>query len=371
VNRERLTVAVTGLNATDNPGPGVAVLRSLRMSAPVGERLVGLTYDAMDPGIYAADLADDVFLMSYPSSGADAFLARLAEIHDRVHLDVIIPTLDAELPVFVALEPALRGMGIAVCLPSREQLELRSKMNLRAFGESAGIRVPKSVVVTSADQLERVHEQIPYPFFVKGVFYGASYAVTFAEALAAFHRFLAAWGGPVIVQAPVQGEELNLVALGDGAGGLLGAVAMKKLILTDKGKAWAGVTVRDPGLVEIAERVARASRWRGPFEVEAMCDADGAHHLVEINPRFPAWVHLASGAGANLPRAVVEMAMGREPRRTDNYEVGKMFIRIAVDQIVGIADFETIVTTGALRHVVDLPSQSQWGLPHTAERSPL
>ena len=92
-----------------------------------------------------------------------------------------------------------------------------------------------------------------------------------------------------------------------------GAVAMKKLALTDKGKGWAGVTVRDPELVAMAERIVAATAWRGPFEVEAMRDESGRYHLIEINPRFPAWVHLATQAGVNLPRAVVELARGAAP----------------------------------------------------------
>ena len=36
------TIAVTGLNATDNPGPGVAVLRSLRHGGSETDRLIGL-----------------------------------------------------------------------------------------------------------------------------------------------------------------------------------------------------------------------------------------------------------------------------------------------------------------------------------------
>ena len=44
-----LTVAVTGLNATDNPGPGVAVIRALRDADPA-IRIIGLAYDALDPG---------------------------------------------------------------------------------------------------------------------------------------------------------------------------------------------------------------------------------------------------------------------------------------------------------------------------------
>ena len=49
-----ITIAVTGLNATDNPAPGVGVLRALRESGPK-DRLVGLAYDALDPGVYAAE----------------------------------------------------------------------------------------------------------------------------------------------------------------------------------------------------------------------------------------------------------------------------------------------------------------------------
>jgi len=96
-----VTVAVTGLNATDNPGPGVGVLRSLR-ATDVDYRLLGLTYDALDPGVYAKNLTDAVLMIPYPSQGVDAFLARLEYIHARSPIDVVIPTLDAELPSFIA-----------------------------------------------------------------------------------------------------------------------------------------------------------------------------------------------------------------------------------------------------------------------------
>lgn len=42
MSRKPLTIAVTGLNATDNPGPGVSVLRSLRLAPDFDGRLVGL-----------------------------------------------------------------------------------------------------------------------------------------------------------------------------------------------------------------------------------------------------------------------------------------------------------------------------------------
>jgi carbamoyl-phosphate synthase large subunit len=350
VSARPLTIAVTGLNATDNPGPGVPVLRSLRDGARAGERHVGLTYDALDPGVYARDLADQVFLLTYPSAGAHAFLDRLTSIHERVGLDVLIPTLDAELPLFIALEPQLRAMGIALFLPTLAQLELRGKPQLAALGRTAGVDVPETAVVANADDIARADEQVQYPLYVKGPYYGATLATCRAEAIAAFYRALAAWGGPVILQAAVRGEEVNLVGVGDGDGGLIGPVVMKKLALTDKGKGWAGVTIRDEALVDVAARIVAATKWRGPLEVEALRAGPGRTQVIEINPRFPAWVHLATGAGVDLPRVVVQLARGAAPPTLRPYQVGKMFVRISLDQVVDMHDFERIVTTGEIAH---------------------
>jgi carbamoyl-phosphate synthase large subunit len=123
---------------------------------------------------------------------------------------------------------------------------------------------------------------------------------------------------------------------------------MKKLFITDKGKGWAGITIHDAGLLELTAKFFAATRWRGPCEVEVMRDAERGYHLLEINPRFPAWVHLAAAAGMNLPRAVAELAAGRTPAPMAPYKVGTMFVRIALDQIGSLADFERMVTVGEI-----------------------
>ncbi len=340
-----LTIAVTGLNATDNPAPGVGVMRALR-EASTEDRLVGLAYDALDPGVYHEGLSRDVFMIPYPSQGLSAFLSRIEYVHEKVGLDVIIPTLDAELPSFIDLEPELAKMGIGMLLPTREQLDLRSKVNLAKLGKKAGISVPGTAVISDAAELYRTHEEVPYPFFVKGVFYGATLATCLDEALAAFHKVVAQWGLPVIIQTRVPGEELDVVGVGDGEGGLVGAVPMKKMMLTDKGKGWAGITVRDPDLLAVAEDFVAATKWRGPFEVEVMRDDEGRYNLIEVNPRFPAWVYLSAGAGVNLPRMVAELAAGRKVARGGDYRVGTMFVRISLDQVVSFKDFQRMVTMG-------------------------
>lgn len=347
--RHDLHIAVTGLNATDNPGPGVSVLRSLRLASEFKGELLGLTYDTLDPGIYhrELDLAGS-FLIPYPSEGADALLARLRHVHEKARLDVLIPTLDSELPSLMALEDDLKRMGVRMFIPDREQFDLRSKSRLQELGLKADIDVPDGKVVNEAAEIYRIHEEIPYPFVVKGVFYGARVVHTLDDALAAFHHTVAQWGIPVIIQKFHPGEEYDVVAVGDGKGGLVGAVPMKKTFITDKGKGWAGVAVRDPELLAVTEKFMQATHWRGPCEVEILKTPEPRYYLLEVNPRFPAWTYLSAGAGQNLPYAVAQLAAGEDPGELPDYRPGTLFVRIAIDQIATMEDFQAIATTGEL-----------------------
>ena len=247
-------------------------------------------------------------------------------------------------------------LGIATVIPTAEQLDLRTKANLQRLARQIGFRTPQTLLVGDADELRRVHSQLTFPLFVKGPYYGAKLVTNLEEALTAFHATAAEWGFPIILQACVGGierEERNVVALGDGRGGLLGAVAMKKLAVTDKGKGWAGITIRHPELITLAERFVRATSWRGPFELEVVLAPDGTLYVIEINPRFPAWIYLAAAAGINLPQRAVAIAIGAEPAATSDYHVGTMFIRTALDQIADVADLEKIVMNGEWRRSLE------------------
>lgn len=341
------TIAVTGLNATDNPAPGVAVIRSLRQEFGPDAKLVGLAYDGLDPGLYSEELGlHAAYLLPWPSQGVDALRARIAHIHAQSPLDVLLPTLDSELPSMIALAPELQAQGIGTFLPTKEQFELRSKANLEGLGRRADVSVPKSKAISSVDELLKIHEEVPYPLMVKGVFYGAELARNLDEALAIFHRTVAKWGLPVIVQQFHAGEEYDVVAVGDGRGGLVGAVPMKKLMLTDKGKGWAGVAVRDEALLEMTAKFMAHTKWRGPCEVEVLRTHDEQYFLIEVNPRFPAWCHLAAGAGQNLPAAVARLAAGEPVEPMRSYRAGTMFVRISLDQITTLARFEALATHG-------------------------
>lgn len=343
-------IGVTGLNATDNPGPGVSVIRALRAHPDFKGKIVGLAYDPLDPGLYPSDLIDSAYLLPFPSQGVDSLRRRLKYIKEVSDISLLIPTLDSEISGLITLEPELRDMGIRLFIPTREQYDIRSKSRLAEVCEKAGLDFPRTKVVSDAEVLWHLHKQIPFPYVLKGIYYGASVVNSVEEALAAFYRTTAQWGLPVIVQEFLHGEEYDIVAVGDGSGGVIGSLPIKKTYLTDKGKGWAGVIVKDPRLREITEKFCCTTKWRGPCEVEVLKTRDEKYYLLEINPRFPAWTYLCAGAGLNLPFAVAQLAMGINPILVPEYKVGTMFVRISLEQIVSMETFEEIISKGEIHY---------------------
>ena len=343
-------IGVTGLNATDNPGPGISVIRALRAHPDFRGKIVGLAYDPLDPGLYPTDLIDSAYLMPFPSQGVNTLRQRLKYIKKVSNLSLVIPTLDSELSAFISLESELKEMGIRLFLPTKEQFDMRSKIRLAEICEKADLDFPRTKIISDAEVLYQLSEEITLPYVLKGIFYGASVVQSIEEAIAAFHRTTAQWGLPVIIQEFLEGEEYDIVAVGDGSGHIVGALPMKKTFLTDKGKGWAGVTVKDPRLLEITEKFCRTTKWRGPCEVEVLKTRDERYYLIEINPRFPAWTYLCAGAGQNLPFTVAQLAMGMDPTPLPEYKIGTMFVRISLEQIVRIETLEEIISKGEIHY---------------------
>lgn len=346
------TVAVTGLNAGESPQPGPAIARSLRQEAAFvtgGGRIVGLLYDALESGVYCDGLIDEAYLVPYPSTGIEALRARLEEILSRCPIDVLIPTLDAELPAYIRLAPWLAEHGVQVFLPTEHQLDARSKARLADLCAEIGIPAPRQTIVWNLDLLPSLLAAHGGTGVVKGVFYEAGTVNNPADARKAADKIAAKWGLPVIFQERIRGEEYDLALLGDGEGEVLGAVAIKKMALTEKGKAFGGMTIDDERLFEIGRQFIRHTRWRGPLELEFVKPPDGDYHLIEVNPRFPAWIYLACQVGQNLPWAVARMARGEQVPAFAPYTPGRFFVRHAIDIVADLGRLEQLSITGEMR----------------------
>ena len=348
MKKTKITVAVSGLNNTDNPGPGVPVIRALRESKVFDVRIIGLAYENLEPGIYMHDVVDKVYQVPYPSIGSEKLLQRLAYIHSIEKLNVLIPNFDAELYSFISFEKKLNDMGIHTWLPTLDQFEERNKSKLPEYGKKYDVLVPKSKPITNITEIGNLAQEFNYPLLVKGKFYDAYVAFNPEQVALYFNKIATKWGVPIIIQEFIRGTEVNVIALGDGKGKTIGAVPMRKQYITDKGKAWGGITLDDQDMLELTHKIIKKTKWRGGMELELIKTIDSKYYLIEINPRIPAWVYLAVGAGQNLPEALVKLALGKKVVPYTEYQVGKMFIRYSWDMIVDLKEFEQLSTIGEL-----------------------
>lgn len=350
MNKIDITIGITGLNNTDNPGPGVPVIRGIKDSRVFNARIIGLAYENLEPGIYLDGLLDKTYMIPYPSEGTDVFLERIEYVHSKEKLDLIIPNFDAELFTFMRASEKLKSIGIQTFLPTLEQYEDRNKSNLPEYGEKYGVSVPESIDITTHNDIVKFDKDKPfdYPLMVKGKFYDAYVAYNEEQIRSNFNKISAKWGLPVILQEFVKGTEVNVVALGDGKGNTIGAVAMRKQYITDKGKAWGGITIDDPKLIEITNKIISQTKWRGGMELEIIRTNSNDYYIIEINPRIPAWVYLAVGAGQNIPEALIKLAMGIDVEPFTAYKKGIMFVRYSYDIICDLSKYETLSVKGEL-----------------------
>jgi carbamoyl-phosphate synthase large subunit len=123
---------------------------------------------------------------------------------------------------------------------------------------------------------------------------------------------------------------------------------MRKQYITDKGKAWGGITIDDRSMLDLAGKIVSKTKWKGGMELELIRSDDKKLYLLEINPRIPAWVYLAVCAGQNIPEALLKLTLGMEVKPFTRYDVGKMFVRYSYDMIVDLELFSRLTTSGEL-----------------------
>ena len=347
---KRASVAVTGLSgAGANPQPGCGILRALANS---GHRVIGLAYDPMESAAYDTSNLHSVWAMPHLSAGVDAWIDQLARRHQLEPIDVLIPTLDAEIEVLLKHRKTLETLGIRTLLPTKEAFEGRAKEHLPELCHAAACPHPRTTVVKSAAELKSKACEVGFPLLMKGRNYGCLRIESEAMLYATAANLASALGYPLLLQQPISGEEYNVAGLASAGSRLVGSVAIRKCVRSVEGKGLAGITIRDLELDRLTASILRAARWSGPFELE-LIKHSGAYHLIEMNPRFPAWIGFAAAVGCNLPLEAVAIAMDAQRHRPlQPVPAGKLFIRHTVELVGDVTQVGALSTEGILRHEV-------------------
>ncbi len=360
--RGDVAVGVSGISAFELTQPGLGVARCLRAAPEVG-RVIGLAYTANDTGLFRSELFDAccrIPIDQTPENEAAAdenMFDHLQRIRRRHGLDVVIPNLDMEIDRFHRIAPELERAGIRTLLPALASQRKLSKLGLSKLSGShslGALEFPETMSVRSRRDLAAAWKRFGTPMILKGVTARAARVYTSEQAEVVWSRFKEEGETTVLAQPLVFGEEFGVGLVCDRSARLIESLPLKKLVMCERGKTWSAISTPLPKVVEqLAELMAKVG-WHGPADVELIRDSTTERmSLIEINPRFPAWIGYAEMIDVNLPRQLVLAALDRPPAAAaapDGRHQDLVFMRTAEEIPASAVTMATLINRGEVRY---------------------
>jgi carbamoyl-phosphate synthase large subunit len=232
------------------------------------------------------------------------YIDAIEEICTHERIGLVVPTIDDELPLFGAWRDRLQANGTRVAASSQLTAEICNDKFLTChYLASQGIPVADTFLPSA------LPSDLALPVFVKPRV-GRGGVGAFAARTRRELEFFIDYVPTPVVQTFLDGPEFTIDVLGDFDGRPMSVVPRERVVIR-AGTIDRGRTVSDRSLLELGIRCAQTLRFVGAANVQCRV-VDGQPVVFEINPRFSGGIPLTIAAGANFPRLLVELALGRE-----------------------------------------------------------
>jgi carbamoyl-phosphate synthase large subunit len=263
-------------------------------------RVIATDMNPMSPALYFGHKHHIV-----PLATDKYYIPIIESICDAEDVDLVIPTIDDELPIFGRALLRFERMGIDVAVSSeRTSTICNDKYQTYEFCRGNGINAPATFLSADVDP-----DQIRYPVYVKPRFGRGSVNVFTANNEAQLRLFLD-YVPDAIVQDYVPGTEFTVDVLCDFNKKVMSIVPRERVVIR-AGVSDKGITRKHVQVMAFAKDVAEQLEIVGPANIQ--CKWDGQQvALIEVNPRFSGGIPLTIAAGADFPAWLVQMKAGLE-----------------------------------------------------------
>ena len=338
------SLIISGVHSGPDPSPGLGIARSVKHSHPQ-VKLIAKDYSLRSSGLHN-DVFSEVQVMPAWSemslSAHHSFIANSLSERNSVY----ISGLDAEIDWLATLQPSLPQ----VLNPNCEALRQIQKPDISCAIEF-GMKIPEFVAATAPQtELHSLARRSGWRIWVKGKFHEAYGASSHRELMNRLSQMQSSWPiEDIFVQRGISGLERSYTFAAYN-GELLGVAEVEKRSQTSAGKTWTAEVCVPSG--EIIERIAlftRRTNWTGGCEIEFIRDRSGVDWLIDVNPRFPAYIYGVTICGLNLPGLLLSAV--KDEVKCEHKTFGGQFTRV-VSEILVRPDLYVPPVTNAERSVV-------------------
>jgi carbamoyl-phosphate synthase large subunit len=298
----RSGAVVSSLNVLVTAGsrrvPLVRAFQAALRAAGVNGRVVVTDVNPLSPAVHVTDRWYHV-----PLATAPEYLDVVAAICEIENVRLVVPTIDDELERFGGAAAWLRSRGIHVAVsPETTSRICVDKLATCTYLRARGIHAARTVVPAG------LPPDPAFPLFIKPRFGRGgvnAFPVRSAKELAFFTEYVE----DAVIQEFLDGPEFTIDVLCDFDHRLLSVVPRERVVVR-AGVIDRGRTVKAAPLMALGEAVAVALPFAGAANIQCRM-VDGVPIVFEINPRFSGGIPLTIASGADFPRYLVDLALGR------------------------------------------------------------
>lgn len=321
----KVQVHVGSANGAPLAPPAVIILNMFysglgiaRDMAGKGVRVVGLSSDRKIYGNFTR--LCEVRWAPNSQEEPGELAAMLLKLSSELGGAVIFPTRDADVLLLDRFRDVLSRHYRLAIPPSDCLLRVMNKYALAIAAQGAGVPVPRTALVSSRTDLQRVESEVGFPCVLKPVVaadwrgsenwqkVGARKAIRVndRDELEREYELLSQIDREVLVQQWIPGSSEQIVVLGGyvrEGGELVDYFTARKLVQSpdDCGTGCLVESEPIPEIIELSQRLCRALEYQGMAEIEYKYDSESREfRLIEINTRHWDWHRLGSASGINL-----------------------------------------------------------------------
>ncbi len=328
-----IKVFITGAGAPGAPG----IIKSLRSVTERSIEILG--GDANLENSVGAGLLDKSFKIPFAES--PDFIETVLNICTKAEIDVVIPLVTRELPVFAENKNKFSEKGIAVIVSDSCPLQTaNNKYLLMKYCQENNIPTPAFHLVKTLPEFKEALRQLGYPSektcFKPPVSNGQRgfriiedgqdqlYSLLYEKPNNVFislNEFISICSSAnffpeLIVMEYLPGDEYSVDVLVDN-GRFISAIPRRRDLIK-MGISFAGTVVYDKEIIEYSGRIVEGLKLHGNIGLQFKRDKYNIPKIIESNPRVQGTIVLCTAAGENMVYEAVKISLGEN---LDNPEI--------------------------------------------------
>jgi carbamoyl-phosphate synthase large subunit len=263
-------------------------------------RVITTDINPMSPALYFGHKHHIV-----PLTTDKYYIPIIESICDTEDVNLVVPTIDDELPIFGRSLHRFEKVGIEVAVSSEWTSNIcNDKYETYLFCKKNGIKTP---VTRLAGEVK--FDELQYPIYIKPRCGRGSVNVFLVRNEAQLRTFLD-YVPDAIVQDELGGTEYTVDVLADFNGRVLSIVPRERVVIR-AGVSDKGITRRIAEIMSFAKYVTERLQIVGPANVQCKWNGSEAS-LIEVHPRFSGGIPLTIAAGADFASWLVQLKAGIE-----------------------------------------------------------